>query len=478
MGVIQFRVERPDLLIAASGLSLIDFLMYDGRITPAKVSLEGNILRCERLLSESGQMRLLWPRFDGTCQVVQTTSLREQILPYYLELELARGQLSRLRNQFYAWTGAGLQSSTQLDHLIQDAHRSFRSAVLRTETPETSTAAALLSMEASARASDLLCSHYTEQRIGYRRHRSPRLPVFLGCHLNGVPRNPAQFLCAFNAIQVDTRWDQLEHSDGEYTWDRLDALVAWGLEQRLFMMGGPLLDLSQNTMPAWLKSWTGDLVNLQSIISDFVETVVGRYVGRLRHWEVVAGPNRGGVAELDEEQRLNLVARVVEAARQVDEHTQISLRIVEPWGEYLSSTKNRLSPLQFVDTLRRCGVRLAEVNLELKVTETPAPVLHRDCLSLSQMIDHWSLLQIPINLMISLPKMKFRGHSHAPLPEFQAQWLRQVLLMCLSKERVTGIYCDGWAVDSADSNTDLISHSGQPTPALQVLHELCGEYCS
>ena len=122
MGVIQFRVERPDLLIAASGLSLVDFLMYDGRITPAKVSLEGNILRCERLLSESGQMRLLWPRFDGTCQVVQTTSLREQIQPYYLELELARGQLSRLRNQFYAWTGAGLQLSTQLYHLIQDAH--------------------------------------------------------------------------------------------------------------------------------------------------------------------------------------------------------------------------------------------------------------------------------------------------------------------------------------------------------------------
>ena len=124
------------------------------------------------------------------------------------------------------------------------------------------------------------------------------------------------------------------------------------------------------------------------------------------------------------------------------------------------------------------GVRLAEVNLELKVTETPAPVLYRDCLSLSQMIDHWSLLQIPINLMISLPKMKFRGHTHMPLPEFQAQWLRQVLMMCLSKERISGIYCDGWGTDGPDSNTDLISQNGQPTLALQVLHELCGEYCS
>lgn len=32
MGVIQFRVERPDLLSGAEELSLIDFLMYDGRV--------------------------------------------------------------------------------------------------------------------------------------------------------------------------------------------------------------------------------------------------------------------------------------------------------------------------------------------------------------------------------------------------------------------------------------------------------------
>lgn len=61
---------------------------------------------------------------------------------------------------------------------------------------------------------------------------------------------------------------------------------------------------------------------------------------------------------------MNLVARAIEAARQVDEHTQVSLRVVQPWGEYLSQTKNRLSPIQFIDTLRRCGVRFTEINLK------------------------------------------------------------------------------------------------------------------
>ncbi len=149
MGVIQFRVERPDLLSGGSELSLIDFLMYDGRVVPARTHLAKGTLFCERQLSESGQMRMLWPRFDGRRQVVNTTSLREQSAPYSLELELARGQLSRLRNQFYSWSGAGLHSSPELTSMIRDAHRSFRSAVLHTETPETAVAAAILSIDTS-----------------------------------------------------------------------------------------------------------------------------------------------------------------------------------------------------------------------------------------------------------------------------------------------------------------------------------------
>ncbi len=477
MGVIQFHVERPDLLSAASGLSLVDFVMYDGRIVPTRTTLTGNLLRCERLTSESGQLRILWPRFDGTCQIVHATSLREQAAPYQLEVELARGQLSRLRNQFFAWSGAGLQSSPGLDQLIHEAHRSFRAAVLRTEAPEVSVAAALLSIDLSSRATDILCQHYVEQRMGYRRNRSAHLPVFLGCHLNSIPSDPDAFCDAFNAVQIDTRWNTLEHDDGEYKWDRMDDLVAWAQERRLFIMGGPLVDLSQDSLPAWLRSWSGDLVNLQSFTADFVETVVGRYVGRIRHWEVVTGANRGGVADLDEEQRLNLVLRTIEAARQVDEHTQISLRVVQPWGEYLSQTKNRLSPMQFVDTLRRCGVRLGEINLDIRICSTPSVTLWRDCLSLSQLLDQWSLLQLPINVMLSLPSLSPGPGTNQEISH--ADWLEKAVLMCLSKDRVVGVYCTNWNDQSpSDIETSLLDKEGNPRESLKRLQKLSDEYWS
>ena len=475
MGVIQFQVERPDLLQAASSQSLVDFLMYDGRVIPARATLNGNLLRCERMQSESGQLRLLWPRFDGSVHVVHTTSLREQADPYSLEVELARGQLSRLRNQFYAWSGAGLVSSPLLDNLIHDAHRSFRAAVLRTEAPELSSGAALVSMDLSSRATDLLCQHYVEQRLGYRRNRSAHLPVFLGCRLNRIPDDADAYCSAFNAVQVDTRWNTLEHDDGEYTWERLDELVAWAQERKLFVMGGPLMDLSQDSLPSWLKSWTGDLVNLQSFTADFVETVVGRYVGRIRHWEVVTGANRGGVADLDEEQRMNLVVRTIEAARQVDEHTQISLRVVQPWGEYLSQTRNRLSPIQFTDTLRRCGVRLGEINLDIRFGNTPSPTLWRDGLSLSQLLDHWSLLQMPINVMLTLPSVA-NGYGKS-LEEAQANWVEKAVMMCLAKERVVGVYCTSWLDEAADeASMAMVNSQGMAREPLKRLQKLQDEY--
>lgn len=477
MGTINFHVARPDLLLAGSDLSLVDFLLYDGRVIPAKATLEGHLLRCQRLNTESGQLRIPWPDFDGRVCVVHSTSLREQAAPYDLEVELARGQLSRLRNQYNSWTAAGLQTTPELDNKIMEAHRSFRAAVLRAEAPEVSSGAALMSMHLSAAATELLCQQYTTQRLSFRRNRASHLPVFLGCQLDRVPQDEAAFFEAFNAVLVDTAWNMLEPRDGEYDWEHTDALVEWAQEHKLPILGGPLVDLSVNRMPHWLRTWTGDLVNLQSFTSDFVETVVGRYVGRIRHWEVVAGANCGGAGELNEEQRMNLVARAVEAARQVDEHVHISLRVVQPWGEYLSRSSSRLAPIQFVDTLRRCGVSLAEINLQVCVTSPPRLTLARDSLSLSQLLDHWSLLQLPINVMLTAPQSaRCSGPS---LEDVQRDWLERALAMCLAKERVVGAYYLNWQdSESEPLPTGLKRADGSDRPALDALRELrCTYWC-
>jgi hypothetical protein len=166
----------------------------------------------------------------------------------------------------------------------------------------------------------------------------------------------------------------------------------------------------------------------------------------------------------------------VEAARQVDEHTQISMRIVQPWGEYLSQTKNRLSPIQFVDTLRRCGVRIAEVNLDIRVGAIPGQTLWRDSLSLSQLLDQWSLLQVPMNVMLTLPTAPSPNAISDPM---QSEWLRQTILMCLSKERVVGIYCSNWdETNDTTGLTSMIDAKGVPRPALSAVEDIFDQFWS
>jgi hypothetical protein len=444
MGLIQFNVQTDDL-VAAEGVSKIDFVTFDGRVIPADCAFTQGTLRCIRGQSDSSKLRVLC-NIDGQQRVVHTTSLRETQQDYALELELARGELARLRNFYALWTGAGLKSSPALDNVISKAHKDFTSGVFSEHQAE----AALESIRHTHKAIGLLVAAYTRQRITFRQQRTLNFPMTVGCRISKPPNEEVAFRDAFNATFVTTKWRDLEPKDGEYQWTELDAVVDWATANTMFMVGGPLLDLSADWFPTWMEAWKGDLLNLQSFTSDFVETVVSRYVGRIRHWEVVCGPNRGGANALSEEQRLNLIVRAIEAAQEVDEQIQISLRVIQPWGEYLSTTENRLPPIQFVDTLRRSGATLSEVNLDLRFGGGDLESLPRDMLNLSQLLDHWSLLQLPLNVMAALPTASNSADTDGAAQEkSQMQLMEDLFVMSLSKERVTGFYCLNWEDDDA-----------------------------
>ena len=467
MGLIQFNVES-DSLIVESEISKADFVTFDGRVIAAQSQLSDRALSCYRGQNDSSKLRILCT-LNGRQLVIQTTSLRENQMIYNLETELARGELSRLRNFYALWTGAGLKSTPELDDTIHAAHVAFRKSIFADHRAD----AAIESIMLTHEAIDLLVLVYTSQRIAFRKQRTRRIPMFVGCRLIRPPEVPEAFLEAFNAIILRTRWNIVEPNDGDYQWDELDALVDWAMENGLFIMGGPLLDLSSGCFPDWMSSWKGDLLNLQSFTSDFVETVVSRYVGRIRHWEVVSGANRGGANELSEEQRLNLIIRAVEAAQEVDEQIQISLRVIQPWGEYLSTTENRLPPIQFVDTLRRSGAKLSEVNIDLRFGNSDIQSLQRDMLAVSQLLDHWSLLQLPLNVMVALPERAVDScDSVADLVSWQADVVEDLMLMCLSKERVSGFYCLNWRDDGVLDGA-LMGEQKTVHPAVNRICQIC-----
>ncbi|MCA9062130.1 MAG: hypothetical protein KDA96_03705, partial [Planctomycetaceae bacterium] len=58
------------------------------------------------------------------------------------------------------------------------------------------------------------------------------------------------------------------------------------------------------------------------------------------------------------------------------------------------------------------------------------------------------------------------------LEEVQRTWLQNTVLMCLSKERVVGVYYLHWADETKEDTTGLVRTDGAARPSLDILTAL------
>lgn len=483
MGLIRFAVFPAAGTIDASALQRGYLSGMDGRVYPTQIEITDNVIACRRNSGESCKFHVPWDVPGIGTQVLNTASLPERDAPYVLAVELARGKLVQVRNQAGAWELAGMILPAEYAPAVATAHRLFGRAASSQDDPVAASELAQQSLVHTCQAAQILSSAYARQALAGRQQRYPHLATLLGCGAQGELPAPQTelFTAAFSAVSVPIRWNEIERSDGEQDWSRVDEHIAWAEQQKLMIRGGPLVDLGPNGLPAWLSRWENDLFNLQSFVCDFVETAMARYIGKIRWWEVAARFNTGGALTLNEETRLGLVARVLEVARQVDEEAQLVVRVDQPWGEYQARGQHRLSPLQLVDALLRSCVGLAGINLEIAVGYLPRGTLNRDLLEFSRMIDQWSLLGIPLFLTLALPSATThddRGVTElevdprvTPSEKQQAEWIERFLPLLLAKPAVAGVdwchFSDGERHEFPHAG--LLRPDGSPKPSLESL---------
>jgi Glycosyl hydrolase family 10 len=494
MGVMRFLIHPADLLDDWPEIYRAYISGFDGRVFPTRIEVSGNVMACRRHQADSGKLHVAVPVPGFGRPVVSTSSLPEREEPFLLAVELARGKLSLVREQLASWQMAGMNVPDEFEAVYREAHHLFAKATASQAQAEQASRFALEALARACHCADMLAQSYVRQRLAVRRRRSTRLPASLGCNLGPTLPDAAGedlFMGAFTAALVPLEWRSVEPREGEYHWDQNDAQVDWCLENRLLMVGGPLLDLSPDGMPPWLATWEHDFLNMQSFVCDFVETAIARYVGRIRHWEVSARVNTGGALALSEENRLTLVARTLEVARQVDDEIQLLIRVEQPWGEYQARGQHRLSPLQFVDALLRSGIALSAVNLEIAVGYRPRGSSRRDLLDFSRLLDLWSCLGIPLHVTLAFPstaepdpqaKSDFEvddvpGQS-LWTERSQAEFVHVYLPMLMAKQPVVGIYWSHFsdAVAHDFPNAGLLRPDGSSKPALERILRYRREY--
>lgn len=457
MGVMRFLVHSNESI----DQSVKDQQAYvsglDGHIFPSTTewAAEENILESRRDAKDSGKFHIAWDVPGHGRPIIGTCTLNEREKPFILALELARGKLGQFREQMAAWEQAGMAVPESIRNLNRKAFEMFCQSASNQDDLTKATELATDSLSYSFQAAEHLVQSYAIQRLNARR-RQRTARALLGCQLEGLPVDPSHsedFKKAFHAANVSVSWKEIEKTQGEYDWDLVDQQATWCMENNLITRGGPLLDLSQNGLPDWLENWQNDYLNLLSFVCDFVETAVTRFTGKIRNWELASNANTGGALALNEEQRLTLVARILDVARQADEENQIFLGIAQPWGNYQAKGQHRLSPYQFVDALLRSGMGLSGVSLHFTYGYGPGGCGLHDLLDLSRLIDIWSSLGIPLHVTLAFPsstqKSKLASSSMQVMEEdwkhpwnesAQAAWIDLVVPLLMAKQSVVGIF--------------------------------------
>lgn len=459
-----------------------------------RARLTNGELVIERSVADSGKFHIPWP-VEGYGEVMLCTgTLMERSRPYHLEVELARGKINQVRNQIADWQAIGLAAPPPMEEALHKALGHLSRAVTIQHEPSQAAEHAERAIAVALAAADLLVDSYIDQVLAVRHRQSPKLPTLLGANLGQQVlegRRAAQFLKAFNSATVPLVWREIEATEANYNWEVSDRQVEWCLAHGLKVFGGPLLRLDDRALPDWLCLWEGDFASLLSFVSDYVETAVSRYRGKVHLWQCAARMNVAGALSLGEEERLRLAVRALEITRGVDPGTPVTVRFDQPWAEYMSRTEPDLSPLHFADALVRVGLQLASIGLEINVGYHPGGSSPRDRLEYSRLLDLWSYLGLPLHLMLTVPSgdqadPQARGR---PMPlrdaypggwsrESQASWVAQYIPLMLAKPAVQAItwnqLCDAQEHDFPHGG--LIDAAGKVKPALGVLAALRKEH--
>jgi hypothetical protein len=497
MGSMSFLLPKP--LPGGAKAPLLDACIassigyYDQTPVPTELQISDDSITLTREQNESGYLVLPWPVDSVGTIVVSTTTLRERSEPYRLLVELARGKLNQVRMQTAEWQSYGLRTTPAFDQALIDATREFGHAALAPNQSDADISAARV-LEQTHKLADRLARDYIEQMLATRHDEEGQLDTWLTArHQRALTGEAAkEYASTFNAANVYFRWCDVEPHEAQYDWTQADAAVSAALDAGLPVTIGPIIDLAPGMLPPWAMGWQSDLPALAAFMCDYLETAVSRYKNEVRRWIVCAGFNNSDALGLVDDDRLRLAFRLFEAAAQVDSSLELVLSVAQPWGDYLGSADQTISPMTFPDDLVRNGVRLAALELELYVGTRPRGSLPRDLLDTARLLDIFGMLGPPLEITLSIPassepdanatqhgqEVWKHGWSAGPTVEAQAEWGASFAALALCWPKVRTVTWGHWsdAEPHLVPNGGLLDANGLPRPLISQLRALRAEH--
>jgi hypothetical protein len=404
MGQLRFRVpnasEYDPQIWSTAFVSGIEGIPW-----ACRNRLENECLIVERTVNESGKLSIVWPTEEYGPIMLSTASLRCQDHPYWLPIELARGTIHRIRGRSQDWCRLGLKLPESFNSLMDRAVSSFVQAVLSTSDPIRCSTLAQSSIDLAINASKPLSRAFISQSLQARHQSEKQLGTLLGVKVApnlGWNESMESAIPAINTIQVSMEMGQIESESKNATLAIIDAQLQWAQRHSMRIFAGPLINLQPQAIPKWLYLFS-DFQSLYDAACQHATQTVERFRGQVHLWSAAAGLNAPNTLGLNDEQVLHLAVGVIQSVRRADPKTPVVLSIDAPWAEYLGQKADGISPLHFADALIRADLGLSGLGLEMNLNFWPGGSMPRDLVDLSDLIDHWNILGLPLLAQISGP---------------------------------------------------------------------------
>lgn len=180
-------------------------------------------------------------------------------------------------------------------------------------------------------------------------------------------RGDAIIEAQFNSISPENalKWENVHPAPETYTFDVPDQYVAYGEKHHMFIVGHCLVWHSQ--VPAWVfRDDKGNFVDRETLLKrmhDHIQTVVGRYKGRIQSWDVVnEALNEDGTLRQSPWLKIigeDYIAKAFQYAHEADPQAQLT------YNDYsLENEAKRKGALALITKLKAEGIPVTSVGLQ------------------------------------------------------------------------------------------------------------------
>lgn len=172
----------------------------------------------------------------------------------------------------------------------------------------------------------------------------------------------------FNSITPENimKWEEIHPEPGVYNFEEADKFVEFGVENDMFIVGHTLVWHSQT--PDWVfEDENGDPLSREELLArmkEHIETVVGRYKGKIGGWDVVNEAVTDGDGSMRESKWYQIigedyVAKAFEYAHAVDPDAELY------YNDYsLNNPAKREGAYRLVKSVQDQGVHVTGIGMQ------------------------------------------------------------------------------------------------------------------